>query len=184
MLSNIIETLTGRPVAAGGLILAAITLVYVFYQRYLHPLARYPGPFLASITDLWQAYQFFTLKQPYYLTELHEKYGLVVRYAPDKLSITYESAIPIIYQKSSKAMPKTEFYDAYGSAHPNVFGMRDEEASLIKQCSTHLTLLVTFYKTTTHVAQLLSELYQRDGKVHGLEHPDAERSDSETLHSR
>lgn len=103
---------------------------YVLYQRYFHPLSGYPGPFLASITDLWQAYQFMKLKQPYHLTDLHAKYGSFVRYGPDKLSITAEDAVPIIYQKGGKTMPKTEFYDAYGAAHPNVFGMRDEAVSV------------------------------------------------------
>ena len=104
--------------------------LYIIYQRFFHSLAKFPGPFLASLTDVWQAHQFLTLKQPYHLTELHEKYGPFVRYGPDKLSITSESAIPLIYQKGSQAMPKTEFYDAYGAAHPNVlFGMRDEDVS-------------------------------------------------------
>ncbi|KAL4795355.1 cytochrome P450 [Aspergillus venezuelensis] len=126
MLAIIIESLTERPLIAGVAVAATIALVYNGYQHYLHPLARYPGPYLASLTDLWQAHQFYTLKQPYYLTELHEKYGPIVRYGPDKLSIIHESAIPVIYQRSAKSMPKTEFYDAYGAAHPNVFGMRDE----------------------------------------------------------
>lgn len=101
-------------------------LIYVLYQRYFHPLAQYPGPFFASLTDLWQVNQFLTLKQPYHLTALHEKYGPVVRYGPDKISVTSEDAIPLLYQKGGKMYPKTEFYDAYGSTHPNVFGMRDE----------------------------------------------------------
>lgn len=104
-------------------------VVYIFYQRSLHPLARFPGPFLASLTDLWQVYQFMTLKQPYYLTELHGKYGSIVRYGPDKLSLIDEEAVPLIYQKPSRLMPKTEYYDAfgaYGAACPNLFGMRDE----------------------------------------------------------
>ncbi|KAJ5661981.1 uncharacterized protein N7477_009597 [Penicillium maclennaniae] len=103
---------------------------YVIYQRWLHPLAKYPGPFLASLTDLWQVHQFMTLKQPYTLTDLHEKHGSVVRYGPDKLSITSEEAIKSIYQSGARYMPKTEFYDAYGAAHPNVFGMRDENKAL------------------------------------------------------
>lgn len=102
---------------------------YVVYQRWFHPLAAFPGPFLASVTDLWQVYQYLTLRQPYNLTELHEKYGPFVRYGPDKLSVTSEDAIPLVYQKGGKSMPKTEFYDAYGAAHPNVFGMRDEAVS-------------------------------------------------------
>ena len=99
---------------------------YVIYQCFFHPLAAYPGPFLAKITDVWQVHQFLTLKQPYNLTKLHENYGPFVRYGPDKLSVTSEDAIPLVYQKGGKSMPKTEFYDAYGATHPNVFGMRDE----------------------------------------------------------
>ncbi|KAE8138927.1 cytochrome P450 [Aspergillus pseudotamarii] len=121
------------PLAAGSAFLAATVVGYVVYQRYLHPLAKYPGPFLASITDLWQVHQFLSLQQPYHLTTLHERYGPIVRYGPDKLSITHESAIPIIYRKSAKSMPKTEFYDAYGAAHPNVFGMRDEVMHSIRR---------------------------------------------------
>lgn len=106
-----------------------ILVSYSIYQRYFHPLAEFPGPFLASITDLWQVHQYLTFKQPYNLTNLHEKYGPFVRYGPDKLSITSGDAISLIYQKGAKSMPKTEFYDAYGAVHPNVFGMRDEAVS-------------------------------------------------------
>jgi hypothetical protein len=127
-LISLLNTWTLIPCAV-GLYLA----VYIVYYRYLHPLAKYPGPFLASLTDLWQTYQFMTLKQPYYLTELHEKHGPIVRYGPDKLSVTHESAIKAIYQAPARLMPKTEFYDAYGAAHPNVFGMRDE--SVRRQCA-------------------------------------------------
>lgn len=125
-----LKELAAHPVSttAGGCLLAL--LGYILYQRLLHPLGKYPGPFLASLTDLWQVHQFMSLKQPYHLTELHEKYGPIIRYGPDKLSITEESAIPLIYQKGSRMMPKTEFYDAFGAAHPNVFGIRDENVSI------------------------------------------------------
>lgn len=117
--------------AAGFSILYSVA--YVLYQRYLHPLAKHPGPFLASITDLWQVCEFLSLKQPYRLTELHRRYGPVVRYGPDKLSITYEEAVPAIYQAASRSLPKTEFYDAFGGVHPNVFGTRDEDHHSIRR---------------------------------------------------
>ncbi|KAH7130960.1 putative benzoate 4-monooxygenase cytochrome P450 [Dactylonectria macrodidyma] len=109
---------------------------YVIYQRYFHPLASYPGPFWASLTDVWQVLQFLSLQQPYYLTELHERYGPFVRYGPDKLSITAEDAVSIIYQRGGKNMPKTEFYNAYnayGTKNSNVFGMRDENMHSIRR---------------------------------------------------
>jgi hypothetical protein len=125
----LIRAIVTNPLPWVSGILALSLAAYIIYQRFFHPLAKYPGPFLASLTDVWQAHQFMTLQQPYYLTKLHEKHGPIVRYGPDKLSVTDEACIPIIYQKSAKSMPNTEFYDAYGAAHPNVFGMRDENVS-------------------------------------------------------
>lgn len=129
----------GKALPAVGVFFILGIIGYVVYQVYFHPLARFPGPFLASVTDLWQVYQFLTLRQPYNLTELHAKYGQFVRYGPDKLSITSEDAIPSIYQKGGRMMPKTEYYDAFGAAHPNVFGMRDEAVSILT-LFTHWTL--------------------------------------------
>lgn len=108
----LLRELTAHPVATTTGVCLLALLGYIAYQRFLHPLAKYPGPFLASLTDLWQVHQFMTLRQPCHLTELHQKYGPIVRYGPGKLSITEESAIPLIYQKGSRMMPKTEFYDA------------------------------------------------------------------------
>lgn len=127
---------------------------YVVYQRVFHPLSRYPGPFLASITDVWQVCQFLSLKQPYNLTNLHEKYGQFVRYGPDKLSTTAEEAIPILYQKGGRMFPKTEFYNAYGAARSNVFGMRDEAVcSFAMKSEFKLTTYEgAFYSPTPYVA--------------------------------
>ena len=122
-----------------GLIVYLTT--YVVYQRFLHPLAKFPGPFFASLTDLWQVSEFLSLKQPYNLTALHEKYGQFVRYGPDKISTTAEDAIPIIYQKGGRMFPKTEFYDAYGSHIPNIFGMRDESVSFLAEILLNLSLI-------------------------------------------
>lgn len=36
--------------------LLAILAFNVVHRRYFHPLSRYPGPFMASVTDLWQVY--------------------------------------------------------------------------------------------------------------------------------
>lgn len=127
----LIENILRYPVLALLVLVIAALSYYIIYQRFFHPLAAYPGPFLASLTDLWQVHQFLTLKQPYHLTELHARYGQVVRYGPDKLSVTDEAAVPIVYQKGGRLFPKTEFYDAYGAAHPNVFGMRDQVVRLL-----------------------------------------------------
>ncbi|RNJ56533.1 hypothetical protein D7B24_007138 [Verticillium nonalfalfae] len=128
-LFNSPSTLLGT---ASGVVLILL-VAYVLYQQFLHPLAGYPGPLLASLTDLWQVQQYLTLQQPYTLTQLHEKYGEFVRYGPDKLSITAKEAVPIIYQKGGRRFPKTEFYDAFGGKTPNVFGMRSDDRHAVRR---------------------------------------------------
>lgn len=120
--------------------LVVYLIIYVVYQRYLHPLAKFPGPFLASLTDLWQVSEFLSLKQPYNLTALHERYGQFVRYGPEKISTTAEDAIPIIYQKGGRMFPKPEFYDAYWSGIPSVFGVRDESVRTLAIVVLNLSL--------------------------------------------
>lgn len=136
-MSSLVNAAASSPAHTAYLLLflgIIFLIIFVVYQRWLHPLAEYPGPFWASVTDLWQVQQFLSLKQPYHLTELHEKYGPFVRYGPDKISITAEEAVPLLYQKGARNMPKTEFYDAYGAKIPNVFGMRDENVRNASIC--------------------------------------------------
>jgi hypothetical protein len=54
------------------------------YRRYFHPLAHVPGPFLASISDLYLMYFNATGGSKFYmqLDKLHAKYGMYnARYA-------------------------------------------------------------------------------------------------------
>lgn len=67
------------------------------YRLYWHPLAAYPGPRLWSITRLPHAYYTLIGRLPYILTNLHEKYGPVIRIAPGELSYTSEDAWNDIY---------------------------------------------------------------------------------------
>ena len=59
------------------IILAWITGL-VIYRRYFHPLAAVPGPFIASITDLYVLkFNVFSQRSQLYLQieKLHDKYG-------------------------------------------------------------------------------------------------------------
>ncbi|RAH84605.1 cytochrome P450 ClCP1 [Aspergillus japonicus CBS 114.51] len=72
-------------------------LTQILYNFYLHPLSRYPGPLL------WRAFRFPFISTnirgqlPHRIRALHEKYGDVVRVAPDELSFIDPTAWRDIY---------------------------------------------------------------------------------------
>lgn len=47
---------------------------------FFHPLAKYPGPRLAAVTQLWQIWLSFTGRQCFIMTDLHRKYGVLASY--------------------------------------------------------------------------------------------------------
>jgi hypothetical protein len=78
------------------------------YRRFFHPLAKYPGPFWASITRWWMVNQIFGGKHEKNIRALHKKYGNIVRIAPNEVAIADPQAIKTIYSTGggfSKCIP-------------------------------------------------------------------------------
>lgn len=74
-----------------------IAVLQALHNIYLHPLSKYPGPRLAAASRLWYCYHCYRGSLVHTLHQLHEKYGDVVRTAPDELSYTDPSAWNDIY---------------------------------------------------------------------------------------
>ncbi|KAJ9604043.1 hypothetical protein H2200_011566 [Cladophialophora chaetospira] len=92
--------------ALAALFLAIFTVSLRSYLRLRHV----PGPCLASITNLWLTYQFWSGKSNAAITtELHHKYGPVVRSGPNRMIFSKPSTIPVIY-RTTDVMPKSSFY--------------------------------------------------------------------------
>ncbi|TVY40756.1 Cytochrome P450 monooxygenase [Lachnellula occidentalis] len=72
-------------------------IVAFTYRLTLHPLAKYPGPFFARITD-WPLVA-HCIKGDRHLWEYknHQKYGQIVRYGANSISISTPSSIPLIH---------------------------------------------------------------------------------------
>lgn len=69
----------------------------IFYNFYFHPLKSYPGPkFLIAARLPYLKWMASGTLVPHF-RELHEKYGPVVRVAPNELSYTSPEALKIIY---------------------------------------------------------------------------------------
>jgi hypothetical protein len=77
-------------------------LAQIFYNLTLHPLSRVPGPRLAAISDLWRIKAAHSQKFLTRLREAHEKYGPVVRIAPNEISLVEPSEVKNLYGHKSE----------------------------------------------------------------------------------
>ncbi|KAK4609215.1 Cytochrome P450 monooxygenase AKT7 [Fulvia fulva] len=84
----------------------------VIYRLYFHPLAKYPGPLLAKITDLYQTYHALRGDRHLEFWRCHEKYGDIVRFGPNSLSFNTNTALKDIYGFKSNVR-KAKFYQAF-----------------------------------------------------------------------
>ncbi|KAJ5793256.1 uncharacterized protein N7503_009234 [Penicillium pulvis] len=67
----------------------AYGLVMTFYRLHVHPLSKYPGPWLAAVTGLYEIY-FAAWGVGSFEDEIdrmHQKYGPVVRITPDEVHV-------------------------------------------------------------------------------------------------
>ncbi|KAI3336087.1 cytochrome P450 [Ustulina deusta] len=81
-------------------------LCYLFgwcvYSLYFHPLAKYPGPKLAALSQFWQAWVWLGGRYPSIIQNAHRKYGNVVRVAPNELSFNTVQAHNDIYSAPTR----------------------------------------------------------------------------------
>lgn len=77
-------------------ILASL-VAYVVYQQFFSPLAKIRGPFAASLTPIWKILALRKGNWHETILELHERYGNVVRIAPDEVIVSDPSAVRDIY---------------------------------------------------------------------------------------
>lgn len=78
----------------------------VVYKLYFHPLAKYPGPFLAKITNLYSAYHSWKGDIPIDQWRCHQKYGDKVRYAPNKVMFNSASSLKGLFQPLVKCLSR------------------------------------------------------------------------------
>ncbi|KAH7412712.1 cytochrome P450 [Cadophora sp. MPI-SDFR-AT-0126] len=92
------EALSPRPLVLLILLFTTTTLLSIaFYRLFLSPLSHIPGPPLWCISRLPFAYHVCLGRITYAIASLHDKYGPVVRVAPDEISFTTPEAWNDIY---------------------------------------------------------------------------------------
>ncbi|VBB80976.1 Putative cytochrome P450 E-class, group I [Podospora comata] len=111
-------------------LLAVAGLLYtsclVIYRIFFHPLAKYPGPLLAKLTDAYMLYYAWRGDRHLEFWRMHEKYGKFVRFGPNALSANSNTALKEIYGFRANVR-KAEFYDAFVHPAPNTHNARDRD---------------------------------------------------------
>ncbi|CAJ2504076.1 Uu.00g114700.m01.CDS01 [Anthostomella pinea] len=118
-----------------AVVLATLSIVVLYYGvqcvylLFFHPLAKYPGPKLAAISELWYAWGLTSDRLPFIVHDLHLKYGDVVRIGPNEVSFATSQAFQDIHGHVSKGKGrflKTDFYDN-DDPNPRITTARDPE---------------------------------------------------------
>ncbi|KAF8849213.1 cytochrome P450 [Acephala macrosclerotiorum] len=82
--------------------LAILIVTKGLYNLFLHPLRSYPGPWYTRISRFWYSYRFLRGTLSFDIKALHDKYGDVVRVAPDELSYANGDAWETIYGRIAR----------------------------------------------------------------------------------
>ncbi|KAK2603434.1 hypothetical protein QQS21_004385 [Conoideocrella luteorostrata] len=85
-------------------LLAVVGATVIFYlsfrsiwRLHFHPLAKFPGPKLAAVSDAWYVFHSLAGKWPWVVENAIKKYGDVVRVAPNELAFATPQAFADIY---------------------------------------------------------------------------------------
>ncbi|KAI1821973.1 putative cytochrome P450 monooxygenase [Xylaria intraflava] len=97
-----------------GLVLGVAYLVgEALYNAFLHPLRKFPGPVSHRLSALPRTWYQIRGCLPFYIRELHERYGPVVRLAPDELIFSNPQAWHDIYARGKGGTPELPKYEKF-----------------------------------------------------------------------
>ncbi|KAF5636922.1 cytochrome P450 monooxygenase monooxygenase [Fusarium sp. NRRL 25303] len=122
------------------LILTVTLLLKVLYNVYLHPLSKYPGPRLAAATRLWYCYHCVQGNLVHALHEAHQKYGDVVRTAPNELSYTHPKAWNDIYGHrggKGEMVKDPTFYSNISSGPGSIINAEQFRHRILRKQASH-----------------------------------------------
>ncbi|KAF2753440.1 flavonoid 3',5'-hydroxylase [Pseudovirgaria hyperparasitica] len=104
--SNAWQVLTLQNVLLVLFLLLLLSVAYqVVYNRFFHPLSKFPGPYWASVTRLYTVYHSIVGDAHLNEYEAVKKYGPVVRMSPSLLLIRDATMLPEVYHRYANRSP-------------------------------------------------------------------------------
>ena len=149
----------------------AVVLFYIsglaIYRIYFHPLAEYPGPFLAKLTDLHSTYHAWKGDRHLEFWRCHEIYGPLVRFGPNSLSFNTNTALKDIYGFKANVR-KGDFYsafpaskDAYSTHSAIDRSMHARKRRVLSQAFSDVAIKSMEKHILSHIRQFCSNLGER-----------------------
>ncbi|KAK6193011.1 hypothetical protein LQW54_012895 [Pestalotiopsis sp. IQ-011] len=130
--------------AAALVLLLGWQFTAIFYNLYLHPLRRFPGPITGRASGIPWAFRHAKGVQAFHTQRLHDIYGPVVRVGPNHLSFTDVRAWKDIYghrvgaEISLQEMPKARpFYNVIRDIPTSIVTADREEHQLFRRALSH-----------------------------------------------
>lgn len=108
---------------ASALLISAFSVV--IYRLYFHPLSHIPGPPLACITSLWLYTKTYLGTEASSIDRLHQKYGPVVRIAPNEVDFSDGAALAPIYTEKGGFLKAESYRNFDIEGHPSIFSALD-----------------------------------------------------------
>ncbi|OIW22978.1 putative cytochrome P450 monooxygenase [Coniochaeta ligniaria NRRL 30616] len=121
----------------GLVALAALfcTIAHAIYNLYFHPLAKFPGPFLHRASRLPFIYRMLRGTLPTDVLAFHERYGTVVRLAPNELAFASHQAWRDIYghKPGQDELPKSKLFYRNTGMPPSIVSEDKENHALLRR---------------------------------------------------
>ncbi|KAI1746168.1 cytochrome P450 [Xylaria scruposa] len=112
-------------------------LFKIIYRLFFHPYAKYPGPRIAAVSELWYAYHWLSGRYPWAIEAAFRRYGDVVRIAPNELAFfRVEAQIDILMAGTNRGRPpfiKTELHRIRGKHAGIAFDPDPESHRIVRK---------------------------------------------------
>lgn len=134
------------------------------YNIALHPLRKYPGPRIKAAIPWWRAISYLEGTTPEDLLELHNRYGPVVRTAPNELSYINPTAFKEIYrhtQRGEQEFSKDERYHSGLNGEPVIINADRHYHSKIRKLLAHGFSERSLRAQETVLQEYLGVLFQK-----------------------
>ncbi|KAF3000084.1 hypothetical protein E8E13_002367 [Curvularia kusanoi] len=145
-------------------LVALYTLTVCIRRIYFHAFSHVPGPLLAKVSNAYSAYHAATRNTHVVIQGLHEKYGSVVRYGPDRILFNSPESMEEIYGRKNDLFKGRAYEGMRMQPLPSVFNAANNELhasrrKVISQGFSEQAMRSSEPKILKHVANYCNALF-------------------------